>query len=102
MKPLIPLNTVVHGEVQGGTTAKQLPDVPCTMVKIKAQSANNTNVYIGGSDAVTVADGTTDPTTGYEMDAGDETPWLPITNLNKLWRICNANGDDLTYICFRA
>ena len=101
MKPQIPLDIVAHGEIQGGTTALQLPDVPCSFVKLKAGSDNATNVYIGGSDAVTVEDGTTDDTTGYELDAGDVLDWIPISNLNKLWRICDANADDLTYICFR-
>lgn len=100
MKPYIPLGTVISGEVQGGTTKAQLPNIPCAMVKIKAVSSNSTNVYIGGED-VTIPDGTTDETSGWELDAGQETDWLPIDNLNKLWMITDANADDIVYLAFR-
>jgi len=91
-------NRVVTGELAGSDVAIQFPDVPCRMVWIKAQSGNATNVYIGYSSAVTVAAGTTDVTTGLELDAGEMIGPIPIHNLNLLWRICNAAGDDVTYM----
>ena len=91
---------IATGEVQGGTTAAQLPDIPCAGVMIKAQSDNATNVYIG-TENVTVNRGHTNETTGWELDAGDETRFLPIDNLNKLWMITDANADDIIYIAFR-
>lgn len=90
--------TVVKcGEVQGGTTAAQMPDVPCSRVNIKALTGNSTNVYLG-TVGVTVPDGVTDTTSGFTLDAGQETGWLDISNLNMLYMITDANGDDVSYI----
>ena len=95
------LKIVATGEVQGGTTAAQLPDIPCVIVKIKAKRNNNSNVYIGSSEDVTAPNAQTDITTGFELDAGEDTDWLPISNLNKLWMITDVNADDITYIALR-
>jgi len=94
-------NTIVSGEVQGGTTAAQMPDVPCALIKIKALSNNSGNVYLGADSSVSIAGTVTSNTMGYELDAGQETDWLPIDNLNKLWMITDANADDVCYIAFR-
>lgn len=88
---------ILTGELAGSATAAQMPDVRCSMVMFKAVGSNAGNVYIGGA-GVTVVDGTTDTTTGWELDALEATPWIPVNNLNKLYRICNNAGDDLTYI----
>lgn len=90
--------TGVHtGELAGATSATALPDVPCKLARFKARSDNAGSVYLGGA-GVTVPDGTTDTTTGIELDAGDDTGWLPIDNLNRLYRISDNAGDDLTYM----
>lgn len=85
------------GELQGSATALQLPDISCSMVMFKAVSSNAGNVYLGVA-GVTKVDGTTDTTTGFELAAGEATPWMPIANLNVLYRICDNAGDDLTYL----
>jgi len=85
------------GELQGSATALQLPDIACRMVLLKAVASNAGNVYIGGV-GVTKVDGTTDVTTGLELTPGDMTPWIPVKNLNVLYRICDNAGDDLTYL----
>jgi hypothetical protein len=90
-------NTVKSGELAGSATALQMPNVVCKMVKFKARGDNVGNVYIGGA-GVTTPDGTSDSTTGFELDAGQETGWLPVDNLNTFYRICDQAGDDLTYI----
>jgi len=90
-------STVACGELQGSATALQMPSVACKLVKFKARNDNAGNVYIGTS-GVTKPDGTTDTTTGFELDAGEETGWLPASNLNIFYRICDNAGDDLTYI----
>ena len=101
MKPLIPFKTVISGEIQGGTIVPtRLPNIPCSMVKIKAMIGNGGNVYLGGEN-VTVPNGTTDQTSGYPLDEGDVLDWIPIDNLNKLYLICDNNGDDIVYIAFR-
>lgn len=88
------------GELAGATEATQCPNVACTIgVRLKAAYDNAGRVYIGVS-GVTKKDGTTDTTTGLELNAGDDSGWLPVSNLNQLYRICDNAGDDLTYIAF--
>jgi hypothetical protein len=89
--------TVATGEVAGSATAAVMPTVSCMLVRFKALASNAGNVYIGGA-GVTVADGTTDTTTGLELTPGDDTGWIPVSNLNKFYRICDNAGDDLTYV----
>ena len=91
---------VISGELQGSASALQLPDIDCLQVTFKALASNAGNVYLGGA-GVTVADGTTDATTGIELDAGDEIT-LVIGNLSLVYRICDNAGDDLTYIALTA
>lgn len=88
---------VKSGEVQGSATAAQLPDIPCRAVAFSALSSNAGSVWLGGA-AVTVADGTTDTTSGLELQAGDMTQFIPVPNLNLFYRICDNAGDDLTYM----
>ena len=88
---------VKSGEIQGGTTVAQMPDVPCSKVMFRALASNSGNVYIGGV-GVTKPDGVTDETSGFELDAEQETEWLEIPNLNLLYIITDNNGDDLSYI----
>lgn len=92
-----PLTLSGGGELAGTTSALQCPSVTARYVRLKARADNAGGVYLGRSNAVTVPDGTTDVTTGFELAAGDETGWLPLSNLNQLWRICNNAGDDLVY-----
>ena len=89
--------SVKSGVVQGGTTKAQMPDVPCSRINIKALVDNSGNVYIGGSN-VTVPGASTNETGGFTLDAGQETGWLDIDNLNKLWMITDNNGDDVSYL----
>lgn len=89
--------TIKSGELAGSATAAQMPDITCVMVNFKAQPDNAGNVYVGAA-GVTIANGSTDATTGFCLDAGQETGWLPVDNLNKLYRICDNAGDDLTYL----
>jgi len=92
--------SVVTGELSGSVTAVQLPNIPCSKVNIKAQVSNTGNVYIGKA-GVTIPDGSNDETTGFELDSGQETGWIWIDNLNKLYRISDNAGDDLTYIAVK-
>ena len=89
-------DSVASGELQGSAAALQLPDIPCRAVFFTAVASNAGKVYLGGP-AVTAPDGTTDTTSGIELQAGDMTPFIPISNLNKLFRICENAGDDLCY-----
>ena len=89
-------DSVASGELQGSASALQLPDIPCRAVFFTAVASNAGKVYLGGP-GVTAPDGTTDTTSGIELQAGDMTPFIPISNLNKLFRICENAGDDLCY-----
>ena len=92
-----PILAVASGERAGSATAVQLPTVGGSMVWIKAVASNAGNVYVGVS-GVTVVNGTTDTTSGYELTPGDALGPLPIANLNELYIICNNAGDDITYL----
>ena len=92
-----PTRTVKSGELQGSVSALQGPNVECYLVNFKAVSSNAGKVYIGGS-GVTIVDGTTDTTSGWELGAGESTGWIPCGNLNQFYRICDNTGDDLTYL----
>jgi hypothetical protein len=88
---------VVSGERQGSATAAQLPDIPCSMVWIAALNDNVGDVYLGGA-GVTVADGTTDTTSGIELEPGDMIGPIPVDNLNRMYIICDNAGDDIVYL----
>ena len=90
-------STVVSGELAGSATAVQMPDIVCKLVNFKAVNGNAGMVYVGGP-GVTVVDGNTDTTTGFQLDADAETGWIPCINLKYFYRICDNAGDDLTYI----
>lgn len=92
-----PINFAGTGELAGATSATQMPNRPCKGVMFKALGSNTGDVYIGGQ-GVTVPDGSTDTTSGWELAAGESTPYLPCTNLNQWYRICDGTGDDLSYI----
>jgi hypothetical protein len=92
-----PLSGIQCGEVAGSATAAQFPSIACSMVMINAEQSNAGNVYIGGA-GVTKPNGTTDTTTGLELAPGQSSGWLPIDNLNRLYRICDNAGDDVTYL----
>jgi hypothetical protein len=90
-------NVVKSGELQGSATVLQMPDISCRAVAFSAVSDNAGSVYIGGA-GVTAPDGTTDTTSGLELQAGDMTQFIPVPNLNVFYRICANAGDDLTYM----
>jgi len=95
---VVSYDAVACGELQGSAAALQMPTVTCKLVRFKARIDNAGNVYIGGA-GVTLPNGTTDATTGIELVAGQDTGWLPVSNLNRFYRICDNAGDDLTYVC---
>lgn len=85
------------GELAGSATALQMPTLTCKYVRYKARVTNAGNVYIGGA-SVTKPDGTTDTTTGFSLTPGDDTGWIPVTNTNLFYRICDNATDALTFI----
>ena len=90
-------DSVASGALAGSATALQLPDIPCRAVFFTALASNAGKAYLGGPGVTIPSDSTTDTTSGIELQAGDMTPFIPISNLNKLYRICDNAGDDLCY-----
>lgn len=91
------------GAISGETSATACPAFPCKWVLLKAQSGNAGNVYVGVTSGVTKpTDSTSDATTGFELDAGQEA-WFkcPGDDLSGLYIICDNTGDDLTYQAYR-
>jgi len=88
---------VKNGEIQGSASAVQLPDVPCYMVKFKSAGGNSGSFYIGGA-GVTIPDGTADTTSGFEIEKGEQTDWIPVNNLNVFYLISSHATDELTYL----
>lgn len=84
------------GEFAPGVAASQFPSIAGVFVRFKARAANAGNVYVGQA-GVTKADGTTDTTTGFELDAGDDTGWIPASNLNLFFGIGDNAADSVTY-----
>ena len=98
MFPYLSIGRVKTGEVSGDEDdPKQLPDISCRMVMFVAPNTNSGDVYLGTS-TVTVVDGTTDITSGYELKASAQTPWLPASNLNRFWIKCDNDEDDILYM----
>lgn len=93
---------VGHGEVDIDATAEALPSVAGKIVYLKALSSNSGSIFIGNSDSVTASDGSTDTTTGYELDAGQELGPFPLVdgNLNTIYAIGGAANQVLTYMVF--
>ena len=90
-------DSLTSGEIQGSATAAQMPDISCRAVTFKALSDNVGNVWIGGA-GVTAADGTTDTTSGVEMAPGDWMQFVPCSNINMFYYICDNAGDDFCYL----
>ena len=80
-----------HGTI--GTTATKASALQIKAyhsVKIKADSANTDNVYVGQSDQVT-------STNGYQLDAGEEVE-IPVDRLDKVWVIGGAAAQGYSWL----
>ena len=99
--PYASMTTLISGERGGSTSAVQLPNVPGRMVKLKARFNNPGRVYIGGANTLTKADGNTDTTSGMELSAREETGWLPLDNLNRIWVVMDSVSDAIQYLVIR-
>ena len=85
------------GEIAGSVTGRQFSAVPCAMAIIKAKVDNVGNVYIGPSGVTKVGD-STNTTAGFELDAGQDTGWFAIDNLDGFNIICDNSNDGVTYM----
>ncbi len=94
-------SVIIHkfGGIAGSVAHKALPSLKCSWVKLKACSDNAGSVYLG-RDGVVKAHDADDTAVGFELDAGDETDWLPLetNDMSELYIICDNAGDALTYM----
>ena len=95
------MDEVATGQLAGSATAAQMPAIESKMVNIKSQVANAANIYIGASGVTVVSADTTNTTTGLVLDAGQETGWIPVDNLDTFYYICDNASDELTYMVIR-
>ena len=92
-----PYTAPLSGAVMCGTVATQLPNIACKLVRFKARAVNAGTVFMGTS-GVTVAGTVTDTTSGLPLVAGDDTGWIPIDNLNRLYIISGGSPNVITYL----
>jgi len=84
-------NNFLTGQILIGVTAVQLPSNALkNSINIKSSDSNNGILYIGSSNAVTIA-------TGYELSAG-ESITLPINNSNLIYLISDSTNQIISYI----
>lgn len=81
------------GQTTVGTTAAQVSStsLPAALVSIKALAANTGTVYVGDSSSVTSS-------TGYPLAAGEETPPLPVANVDDLYIIGSAANQTVAFL----
>lgn len=92
------LSFLGHGEIDVDSgAATQGANRPCRQVGVKALSTNSGSVYVGNANTVTASDGTTDQTTGFELDA-QHWSYFPARNLNELFFIADADNQIVCYI----
>lgn len=88
-----------QGELISPGTVVQFPAVQAGIVLVKALAGNTTPVYIGGVLGTTLPNGTTDTTTGIELDLG-ESEYFFVKQLSDLFLIAETSGDGVTYIAY--
>ncbi len=90
-------NNFGSGELAGVITATQNPNRGCQWVKFFAKADNAGSVWIGGP-GVTIGDESTDATTGVPLAQGEQSPWIPVSNVKETYRICDNIGDAVYYM----
>lgn len=92
----IPTNAFgVQITAAGANENAKFADVPCIGCIISADGANTGNVFYGG-----VTGGTAD-TFGTRLTAGQASPMIFITNLNKLSYKIVTSGEKVNVLVFR-
>lgn len=89
---------LTSGEFAPGVAAAQFPSIAGKLVRLKARLANTGSVWVGDASDVTVGNGTTDVTSGFQLSPGDDSGWIPIANLNVLYGIGDGASDSVTYM----
>jgi hypothetical protein len=84
------------GEVNVSTSNQTLPSKDISKVWFKAPKGNSDPIYVGWANA-TVADGSTNETTGFELDASESIGPINASNLDLFTVIGKDAEDSLIY-----
>lgn len=95
---MFPYTTVRTGELVAGLAVLRCPAIACDLVKFKAHPGNSGYIHLGWNIGVTITDGTADTTTGFILAAGDDSGWIPITDMSLLFYIGSAAAQKFTYL----
>ena len=76
------------GVITGSAAYAPFPNIPGSVFKLQGRSTNIGSFMIGTSSG----------TIAYEIDAGYETDWIPLKNLNTLYfQNVSGSAERLTY-----
>jgi hypothetical protein len=78
-------------QVTSGTSSAQFSSVPCKFARFKALAVNTGKCYIGVATGVTTG-------TGFELQAGDDTGWIPVDNISRFWHIADTASQKIAYL----
>lgn len=79
----------IIGLISGSFGVVQFPDVPCNLARLKAHSSNLGSFFLATDPGVTA---------GWELDAGDDTGWMSVGNLNQFYYgRTSGSADQLDY-----
>ena len=78
------------GNIPASAVRAQMPSIPCEMVRFKSDPDNDGQIYLGGDDVTTGI--------GWQLDAGDDTGWIPVHNLEEVYYICSDATQRLMYM----
>lgn len=84
------------GEINVTESNQTLPSKDISRVWFKAPKGNSDPIYVGWANA-TVADGSTNETTGYELDASASIGPINCSNLSQFTVIGKDAEDSLIY-----
>lgn len=90
---------ILHGERTFTQTAEPLAaDRPANRVVVKAIATNANFVYVGGPTVANALGGNDNILSGFQLDAGEETPMLVIDNLNEVYVVGDVGTQSVVYI----
>jgi len=76
-------------------TTVPCPSMDCEQVCFQNSPNSGGNIMIGGARLASV------PSAGMVLRPGDWSPWIPITNINKVYYRCLAASSWLNYMIIR-
>lgn len=71
-------------KITGTYAASQFPDIASHLVRLKAPSTNTGSIFIGHNGT----------SLWWELDAGDDTGWISVPNLNRYWHGLSSGSAD--------